>query len=301
MTLSRREALSLLGAGALGLACRGRQPLEYPYGAGMSTVAVGDIQLAYGMEGEGEPVLLLHGQGAHGRDWSLQTAALSKRYRVVYFDQRGHGGSSVTKRPYTMELLAKDAAGLCRALSLGPCHVVGHSLGGMVALQLALDFPALVRSLTVVNSTPVGYGSWLKGRLLRLFIRARGMPRFARVNTKLHLPEPDQEALRQRLVETMGSNSPDGYIANQDAVDHFDVSARLGEIACPVLVIHSAQDPIPLEEKELIVAKVKQGRLLTIEDSRHLVLWDQPERLNAALLEFLAGQATPPASASARG
>lgn len=280
----------LLGSSVFGLSCEGNEALTYPHNGPMSTIAVGDIKISYGTAGTGEPVLLLHGQGVHANDWDLQIAALSKKYRVYYPEMRGHGGSSVPKGPYTMAMLAADMAGFCRALSLGPCHVIGHSLGGAVALQLALDAPALVRSISVINSSPYFNTSWFVTQLIRLYIRTLGMPAFARLNFKYHLPDPDQEPLRKRLLETMGSNSADGYLANQDALEGFNVTPRLGEISCPVLVVHSDKDLIPIAGKKLIAEKVQRGRFVMIEKSRHLVLWDQPERLNAVLLEFLAQQ-----------
>jgi len=255
----------------------------------MPNITVGDIALHYEETGAGDPVVLLHGQGGRGDAWDLQVAALAPDHRVVCPDLRGHGGSTVTARPYTMSQLATDVAALIRGLDLGPCAIVGHSLGGMVALQLALDAPELVRKLVVVNSTAFGDGSRVRSFAVRMFIRLRSMAGFARANTGLHLPEPDQEPLRRRLLETMGTSPAAGYIASQDAVDRFDVRARLAEIACPVLVIHSAQDLIPIADKQTIAATVQRGRLLTIERSRHVVLWDQPAALNAALRAFLAG------------
>lgn len=253
----------------------------------MPNITAADLSLHYSDTGAGDPVVLLHGQGGRGDAWDQQVAALAADHRVVCPDLRGHGGSTVTARPYTMPRLAADIAALIRGLALGPCNIVGHSLGGMVALQLALDAPALVRTLVVVNSTAFGDGSRVRSFAVRTFIRLRGMPGFARANTRLHLPEPDQEPLRRRLIDTMGTCPAAGYIASQDAVDSFDVRARLAEIACPVLVIHSDQDLIPLTDKQKIAATVQRGRLHTIERSRHVVLWDQPAALNAALRGFL--------------
>jgi 3-oxoadipate enol-lactonase len=190
-----------------------------------------------------------------------------------------------------MKQLAADVAALCEALSIDRCHVAGHSLGGMVALQLALDFPSLVRSLAVINSSAYGHGSSIKSFLIRCFIRLRGMPAFARVNSTLHLPKLEHEPLRRRLVEMMGSCPPDGYLSAQAAVDGFDVRSRLDELACPTLVVHSDHDPFPLEDVRLITDRAKQARMATIEDSRHIVVWDQPERLNSLLLEFLDSRA----------
>lgn len=249
---------------------------------------IGSIALAYAEHGAGDPVLLLHGQGGRGDAWALQVPALAATYRVLTPDLRGHGGSTVTPRPYTMPRLADDIAGLIRSLDLPPCHIVGHSLGGMVALQLALDAPGLVRSLAIVNSTAFGDGSKLRSLAVRTFIRLRGMPAFARANTRLHLPDPDQEPLRKRLVDLMGDTPAAGYIAAQDAVDAFDVRPRLAQIAAPTLVVHSDHDLIPLADKQLLANTIPRARLAIVEQSRHLVVWDQPERLTALLLAHLA-------------
>ena len=128
----------------------------------------------------------------------------------------------------------------------------------------------------------------LRRGLLRAFLRLRGMEAFARLNAGLHFPGPEQEALRRRLVEVMGACDRRDYMAAQAAVDAFDVRARLGEIACPVLVVHSQQDIIPLADKTAIVEGVRRGRLATIAGSRHVPLWDRPDALNTSLLEFLA-------------
>lgn len=237
--------------------------------------------------GEGPPVVLLHGQGGRGDAWDLQIEALARRHRVIAPDLHGRGAAA----PTTMAGLAAEVARLCDEMSLGPCTVIGHSLGGMVALQLALDAPGRVSRLVIVNSAALG-GSWgagLRRGLLRLFLRLRGMEAFARLNAGLHFPGPEQEALRRRLIAVMGACDRRDYVAAQAAVDAFDVRARLGEIACPVLVVHSEQDLITFQEKRVIVDGVRRGRLVSIADSRHVPLWDQPARLNALLLEFLDG------------
>lgn len=252
-------------------------------------IKVGSIAVSFEEAGQGDPVVLLHGQGGHGDAWDRQIAALSCEYHVVAPDLRGHGETTVTPRPYAMSTLAEDVAGVINGLGLEACHVVGHSLGGMVALQLALDARDLVRSLILVNSTAFGDGSRVRSFVVRMFIKLFGMRAFAKANNKLHFPEPEQGALRDRMLAVMGACSPVGYAASQDAVDAFDVRARLGEIGCPVLVVHSDQDIIPLADKQAIAEGVQRGRLVTVARSRHVVLWDQPDALNGLLLEFLAG------------
>jgi pimeloyl-ACP methyl ester carboxylesterase len=184
-----------------------------------------------------------------------------------------------------VESLAHDLLDL--ATSLGPCHVVGHSLGGMVAMRLALDAPRSVRSLSVINSTAYSGTPWLQRMAQRAFIRGPGMTAFAWVNARGHLPGRGQEALRARFMETMAACPAQTYLAIQDAVDGCDMRARLGEIACPVLVVHSEGDLVPRRDKEQVATGVRDGRLVTLASSRHIAPWDQPDRLNEVLLGFL--------------
>src|SRR5688572_14441462 len=110
--------------------------------------------LAYSLIGVGSPVVMIHGLGSGRRDWGLQVDCLAQSFCVMTLDLRGHGESSAAPEPYVMSDLANDVSALIRHLALGPCHVVGLSLGGMIAFQLAVDAPQLVRSLTIVNSGP---------------------------------------------------------------------------------------------------------------------------------------------------
>ena len=120
----------------------------------MSKLKVRDVNLHYEITGQGQPLLLIHGLGSSARDWELQVPVFAQNYRVVAFDVRGHGRSDKPPGPYSIPLFADDAAALIRALDIAPTHVVGISMGGMIALQLAVSAPELVRSLVVVNTGP---------------------------------------------------------------------------------------------------------------------------------------------------
>lgn len=254
----------------------------------MPSLRLDDVDLAYTEAGVGDPVVLIHGQGGNGAAWSAQTEELARRHRVLALDLRGHGASTVTPGPVSMERLARDVASFCERVVPEPCHVIGHSLGAMVALQLAVDAPARVRSLAVVNGAAWGDGSRLRTAIVGAVIRAGGMRTFAALNARLHFPGRANAANRRRLIEVMGACSPEGYRAAQAAVDAFDVRQRLEAISCPVLVVHSELDVIALAEKQRIVTSVRQGRLVVLPGSRHIPLWDAPDALNEALVSFLA-------------
>src|SRR5947207_2466572 len=117
----------------------------------MPTIQANGVDLYYEVHGSGEPVLLIHGLGSSTRDWAPQVPALSQRFQVIAFDVRGHGRSAKPKQRYSVKLFAADTAALIRTLDIAPAHVIGISMGGMIAFQLAVEAPQLVRSLVIVN------------------------------------------------------------------------------------------------------------------------------------------------------
>lgn len=131
----------------------------------MTKLRVCDIDLYYEVTGQGNPIVFIHGLGSSIRDWEYQVEYFSRRFQVIAFDIRGHGKSEKPAGPYSIPLFAGDTAELIKALDIAPAHVVGISLGGMIALQLAANEPELVRSLVVVNSGSEMVARSLKERL----------------------------------------------------------------------------------------------------------------------------------------
>ena len=251
---------------------------------------LGDVELHYELSGAGEPVVLLHGLGSSARDWEPQVAELSRRYRVVTVDFRGHGRSSRPPGPYSIDEFAVDVAALMSHLGVASAHVCGISLGGMVAFQLAVDFPGLARTLAVINSGPAFPGRTLKGRLALLsrllVIRLRGLPALGAVVGGRLFPKPEQDGLRRTFVERFAENDRASYESTLRAIGRFDVADRLDEIRVPVLVLSGDRDYTPVAAKEAYIASLPSARLVVIADSGHASPLDQPERVNEALLEF---------------
>ena len=168
-------------------------------------VGVGDAELYYEVAGTGDPVVLLHGLGSSTRDWEPQIAELSRHYRVVSIDLRGHGRSSRAPGPYSMAGFATDVAAVMTHLAIDSAHICGISLGGMVAFQLAADTPDRVRTLAIINSGPAFPGRTLKGRLTLLsrfvVIRMKGLPALAPIIAGRLFPKPEQEVLRQTFIQ----------------------------------------------------------------------------------------------------
>ncbi len=250
------------------------------------------IDLACGEAGHGPPLVLLHGLGSSRNDWLLQLPAVITRYRTIAVDLRGHGLSPKPAGPYRIEQMAADVAQLLVRLDAHPAHVLGISLGGAVALQVALDFPHLARSLLLVNTAARLVSDQWRQRLMGLRrvagVYLYGMDRVAEGVALRLFPRPEQAALRRETAQRLASNDLQAYRATLWAVARFDVRARLGEIDCPTLVVAGDQDnTVPLAAKRLLAERIPHSRLEIIANSGHATPVDQPEAFNRAALRFL--------------
>ena len=260
----------------------------------MPKLHVRDIDLYYQITGQGQPLLFIHGLGSGARDWELQVAFFSRHYQVVTFDVRGHGQSDKPPGPYSIPLFAADTAELIQALGIAPTHVVGLSLGGMIAFQLAVSTPDLVRSLVIVNSGPELVVRTVKERLQLfqrlLIVRLLGMRKMGQVLGKRLFPKPEHEELRQVFVERWAENDKRAYLGSFRAIVGWSVADRLDSINRPTLVIAADEDYTPVSLKEAYVAKMPQAELVVIPDSRHATPAERPEQFNEALMAFLSKQ-----------
>lgn len=251
------------------------------------------LDLAYGEAGHGRSLVLLHGLGSSRNDWLLQLPAFTQRYRTVTVDLRGHGLSPKPGGPYRIEQLAADAARLIEQLGARPAHILGVSLGGAVAQQIALDFPDLVHSLILVNTAARLVSDQWSQRLMGLRrmagVYVYGMDRVAEQVAARLFPRPEQAALRRETAQRLACNDLAAYRATLWAIARFDVRARLGEIACPTLVVAGDRDnTVPLAAKRLLAQRIPHSRLEVIADSGHATPVDQPEAFNRVVLRFLA-------------
>ena len=258
----------------------------------MPRTMVEGCELHYEITGRGEPVLLLHGLGSCSLDWENQMPALKERYTVITLDVRGHGQSGKPRGPYSIGLFARDVAQVLEQSAVGPVHVVGISMGGMIAFQLAVDAPRLVRTLTVINSAPAvvpkTFSQWLTLQLRLWLPRVFGLRWLAKRIASVNFPRPEQEADRRLLAERLASNDPAAYRAATKAIIGWSVAERIRDIRCPALVVSGDHDYTPVALKESYATLMHDARVAVIADSRHVTTHDQPAALNRVLLDFLA-------------
>lgn len=260
----------------------------------MPKIKIRDINLYYEVAGQGPPILFIHGLGSSTRDWELQVPVFAQNYQVVTYDVRGHGRSDKPPGPYSVPLFADDTAALIRTLDIAPTHVVGISMGGMIAFQLAVSAPDLVRSLVIVNTGPELVPRTTRERLeilQRLFlVRLMGMRKMGQVLSQRLLPKPEHEELRRVFVERWAENDKRAYLDAMRGLVGWSVVDDLHTIHCPTLLVAADQDYTPVSVKEACVAKMPNARLSVVADSRHATPVEHPDEFNEIVLGFLAEQ-----------
>ena len=257
----------------------------------MPSAQVNGIEIVYQIFGEGQPLLLIHGLGSSGRDWERQITAFSHHYQVIVFDVRGHGNSAKPSGPYSVPLFALDCAELLKAIGVDHAHVVGISMGAMIALQLAVDFPEVVKSLVVVNTGPDLIVRSLKELILLwqrlLIVQLLGMHKMGEVLSKRLFPKPDQADLREIFVEHWAENDPRAYQETLKGLVGWSVVEKLPLIHCPTLIVAADQDYTPLETKKVFIDRIPVSQLVVIKDAHHAAPMEKPEEFNRILDTFL--------------
>jgi 3-oxoadipate enol-lactonase len=243
---------------------------------------------------DGSPaVLLLHGLGATGASWILQVPALTKAgFRSIAPDAPGFGDSPYDGRGWSIPRAAAQMADLLEELHTGPVHVVGLSMGGVIAQQFAHDFPHLTRRLVLVSTfsvlRPDNFGGWSYFLRRAFTVLVLGLRAQAQVVAERIFPAPDQGPLREMLVATITSADVRAYRRAMISLGTFDSRKWLKEIKVPTLVITGADDTTVAPSRQMLLAKgIAGAKQVVIPKAGHAVSIDKPEKFNQALLEFL--------------
>lgn len=248
-------------------------------------------QLHYEEFGCGQPLVLIHGLGSSALDWEYQIPELSRHYHVFAIDLRGHGRSDKPNEAYSMEVFAADVVAFIESQKLPKVHLVGISMGAMVGFQLATEHVELLRSLTIVNSSPE-----VKAKKAADYVQIAKRWMFARILSlkalgialgKMLFPKPEQAELRKKIEERWQRNNKRAYLASLNAIIGWGVREHLSRITCPTLVISADKDYTPVALKQEYVDELPNARLEVIIDSRHATPMDQPLEFNNRLLAFL--------------
>lgn len=266
---------------------------------GPRTTRVGAVSIAYYVRGRGQTVLCIMGLGGRAADWNEVgfLAPLAERFELVTFDNRGTGASDKPGGPYSLELMADEAVGVLDALGRERAHVVGVSMGGMIAQLLAIRHPARVARLVLV-ATNTGGPDVVPAtpEVLTVLTADRTRPREEMLRTAMTvLTSPgfaarDPVALDTIVALALAQPTPEIAFARQmAAILASDRTASLASIAAPTLVVHGADDRlIPPANGRMLAQAIPGARLVVLPGCGHLPMWECPARLGEVVGEFLA-------------
>ena len=246
-------------------------------------------------KGAGAPLLLIAGLGAPHRAWRRIAPLLAEKYRVITFDNRGTGETEFpVNKLFTIPLMASDAKAVLDAAGVESAHILGMSMGGMIAQEFALQFPEMTRSLMLTVTTCGGANS----------VPAKPEVYFTLQGGNSNTPEEafwamspfiyDKNTPREMLEEDLNSRegkltTPENFMRQMHAIISWQGSFdRLKQITAPTLVLHGKTDQlIPCANAKILADQILNSKLVELQNSSHIFTTDQTEKSVEVILEFL--------------
>ncbi|MFC1977891.1 alpha/beta fold hydrolase [Chloroflexota bacterium] len=254
-------------------------------------VKVNGISINYEITGNGKTLVLTHGIGGSTRNWETTVPLLAKHYQVLTWDVRGHGQSDKPEGKYSAGLFANDLTALLKVLDIGGAFVLGHSMGGVIALRFALDFPDLCNALIVSSSSAeVNPGATKYWQDLATTVLEKGMEAIPSDPTRSFAksfveknPERVEEYTRNRSL-----NDPGAYAKAALAMSEYNYNEELSTIHCPTLIIVGNEDMTTPPGGSVRMNRLITGsKLIIFRDCGHISYVEQPEVFSKSILDFL--------------
>lgn len=244
--------------------------------------------------GAGQPLLLIMGLGSTSDLWYRLGPMLSAHYRTILFDNRGVGRSDAPPGPYSITTMASDAAVVMDAAGVGSAHVLGFSMGGFIAQELALHYPGRVRGLILAGTACGGKEAVRAAPEVLVALEARGVKTPEEGFWMMAPYNYDPSTLPTRIEEDLAASlrtslQRKSYIAQLQGIASWAGShSRLSRLDAPVLIIHGESDQlIPPENGRILAHVIANARVVMIPRAGHRFMTDQPEAASEAILSFL--------------
>ena len=261
----------------------------------MPSLAAGKVVLHYEVHGSWDPLVLLMGFGATSKDWHAQLPAFSAHYQTIIYDHRGTGASDKPQTGYSIEQFADDCIAVLDHLSIARAHLVGYSMGGRVAQSVAARYPervgALVLAATAARPNALNLYSLKVGTFL---YENYGPAAAAAVGPLIDFTHQHFEQTLPALLERLGVepyeplplHAVKGHVA---AIEQHDTTAVLSQIRAPTLIVLGDQEWLnPMADANQMKAGISGARIEVIAGASHGLIWEQPDRFNDCVLQFLA-------------
>jgi pimeloyl-ACP methyl ester carboxylesterase len=262
----------------------------------MPKVKLNDISLYYEIRGKGNPLLLISGLNSDNASWAGVWPRLGKYFRVILFDNRGSGRSDIPKKRYSIREMAEDAIGLLDYLGIRKCHAIGHSMGGYIAQELAINFPERVGKLVLEATASVSSArnNILFNDLLRRFQKDRDNESLMRswsywsFSPKAFNRKNYIEGFIKKVLAYPYLQSAEGFKGQVDAISSFNAHGRIRNIKAKALVIIGSDDILIYPEESKSLAEGIKGSIVKeIKDAGHGVHVENPAEFISKVIQFL--------------
>ncbi len=259
----------------------------------MPYVSSAGTRIYWEQHGDGDPILMIMGLSFTLDMWHRTAPLLERRYRTILFDNRGVGRSDVPRGPYRIAVMARDALAVLDAAGARRAHVIGASMGGMIAQELALRWPDRVRSLVLACTSCGGFhGHWPSSADLLRVVRATGRSPESRVRAfapLLYAPGTAPELIEEdTAVRLPGIPSVRGYLHQLTGLLLWSSYRRLPRIQAPTLIVHGERDLIlPAANADTLARRIPHARQIMVPGAGHLFTTDSPGAAHSALFDFL--------------
>jgi 3-oxoadipate enol-lactonase len=269
----------------------------------MPTIEANGQTIYYEVHGEGEPLLCVMGLAADTLAWTLQVPAFSERHRTIIFDNRDVGQSSQATGRYEIADMAQDTLALADALELDSFHLLGASMGGAIAQEIALAAPDRVRTLTLAVTWAAG-GRWTRTLSSVWGARVHRMSREERVDELMLLSFSDTffenaegiAMIRDLMLQNPNPQPAEAFGRQLDASSRHDAAERLGGLTIPTHVIGAEYDIlVPVWKSRELADLIPGAKLTVLEACPHGLNVERAEEFNRVVLDFVAERAATPA------
>ncbi len=257
---------------------------------------VNNIGIYYELHGQGEPLVLIMGLRRNAEWWFRQVPDLSKHFKVLAFDNRGAGRTEKPVMDYSIRLFADDTAGLMEALDIKKAHILGISMGGYIAQELAINYPGRVRSLILGCTSAGGKRAVLMSpERLKNFTANEGLipEQILRKDLDIyfsdHFIRENSEKIKEFVsISLRYYQPPDAFLRQFAACLNHDTVNRLNRVTVPTLITSGDDDPlVPPENSRILKELIPHAELIFFPGKRHCFFIEEAERFNQKAIDFL--------------
>lgn len=245
-----------------------------------------EVELYYEEYGKGDPIIFVHGWMEDHSTWYSQVVHFSKTHRVILYDQRGHGRSDKPQRGYSVQTLSNDLYSFTQKLNIKQFTLVGHSMGGIVAITYTLDHSEKVSKLVLIGTgakSPIALRTmlWVMLHTLPYKVFAEGSADFKHCN-------PSEQIKKEAIDRALRVPKYAAYECFKEFGMKFDIRDRISGIKVPTLITVGNKDTLmPVKMSKFLNKQIKGSKLEIIPDSKHMPMIDNVEKVNKMIDDFI--------------